>query len=147
MDELDQIRAFLALGPNLGTAGQPTPEQFPAIQRAGYEVVINLAMPTSPGAFPEEAQLVQALGMTYIALPVNWDNPTPEDVQAFFAAMAAHRDRKIFVHCALNMRVSAFVYLYRTQCLGVDPSLAKQDLHRIWVPEPHWQALIIHHEK
>ena len=40
------------------------------------------------------------------------------------------------------MRVSAFVYLYRVLRQGVDESTARNDLHRIWQPNPTWQAFI-----
>src|SRR5262249_18539955 len=51
-DALADIRNFLALDADLGTAGQPTEEQYPAIAAAGYRTVVNLALPTSPGALP-----------------------------------------------------------------------------------------------
>jgi hypothetical protein len=55
--------------------------------------------------------------------------------------MEKYRDRRIFVHCAANMRVSVFVYLYR--CLtGTPPTEAATALHAIWHPNPTWQALI-----
>ena len=44
---LSEIYSFLAVGDKLGTAGQPTEEQFRLIREAGFEAVINLALPTS----------------------------------------------------------------------------------------------------
>lgn len=139
---LDSIPNFLALSPTLGTAGQPTAEQFATLKEAGYAVIINLALPTSDNALPNEAELVTCLGLTHIQIPVVWESPTREDLQQFFAAMDSHRDRKVLVHCALNMRVSAFVYLYRVLREGVDPAVAQADLHRIWQPNPVWQQFI-----
>ncbi|HZG37779.1 MAG TPA: protein tyrosine phosphatase family protein [Nodosilinea sp.] len=140
--ELNAIRNYLALSPVLGTAGQPTPEQFAAVAQAGYTVVINLALSTSDHAIPHEAELVKSLGMTHFHIPVVWEAPTPADLEIFFKVMERNSDRKTFVHCALNMRVSAFVYLYRVLRQGVDPAVALADLHRIWHPNPTWQAFI-----
>ena len=42
--QLSDIYRFQAVTANLGTAGQPTAEQFDAVKDAGYEVVINLAL-------------------------------------------------------------------------------------------------------
>ena len=42
---LSQIRAFRTVGPRLGTAGQPTEAQLGAVRDAGFEAVVNLAMP------------------------------------------------------------------------------------------------------
>ena len=44
---LSEICSFRAIGERLGTAGQPAESQFHAVYEAGFEVVINLALPTS----------------------------------------------------------------------------------------------------
>jgi len=48
----------------------------------------------------------------------------------------------VFVHCAANMRVSAFMYLYRLIHERLSDEQAKSDLHRIWTPNDTWQAFI-----
>jgi protein tyrosine phosphatase (PTP) superfamily phosphohydrolase (DUF442 family) len=141
-DTLQAIRNYLALSPTLGTAGQPTAEQFKAVAEAGYTVVVNLALSTSDHAIPNEAELLKSLGITYFHIPVVWEAPTPADLAIFFKVMDRNREVKVLVHCALNMRVSAFVYLYRVLRLGVDPAVAIADLHRIWHPNPTWQTFI-----
>ncbi|MBD1873139.1 protein tyrosine phosphatase family protein [Nodosilinea sp. FACHB-131] len=141
-DALQAIRNYLVLSPTLGTAGQPTAEQFKAVAEAGYTVVVNLALSTSDNAIPNEAEVVKSLGMTYFHIPVVWEAPTPVDLAIFFKVMERNRDVKVLVHCALNMRVSAFVYLYRVLRLGIDPAVAIADLHRIWQPNPTWQTFI-----
>ena len=140
--ELTDIRNYLAISPTLATAGQPTAKQFEALAQAGYTVIINLALSTSDNAIPNEAELVKSLGMTHFHIPVVWEAPTPTDLEIFFKVMERNRDYKTLVHCALNMRVSAFVYLYRVLRLGVEESVARADLHRIWQPNPTWQAFI-----
>lgn len=139
---LDQIYNFLPISPTLGTAGQPTAEQFDAVRDAGYGVVINLAMPDSPKALPGEAELVTERGMAYIPIPVEWEAPTSADLDRFFAAMNEHREKKRFVHCIANMRVSAFVFLYRVLEEGVPAAEARQSLHQIWEPNPVWQGFV-----
>jgi protein tyrosine phosphatase (PTP) superfamily phosphohydrolase (DUF442 family) len=81
------IPNFLQLSESVATAGQPTEAQIAAIQAAGYSVVINLALPSSTDALPNEQALVEAQGMTYIHIPVVWEEPTLVDVQQFFSAM------------------------------------------------------------
>lgn len=139
---VEEIYNFLQLSETIGTAGQPTVEQFAEIQAAGYQVVINLAMPTSREALPNEAELVTELGLKYIAIPVVWDQPLMSDVEQFFAIMQSHTGQKTFVHCIANMRVSAMMYLYRVICEGSHPEQAQLDLHRIWIPNTTWQGLI-----
>ena len=139
---LQSVRNFVALGDRVGTAGQPTAEQFKDVRDAGYEVVINLALPTSTNALPNEREVVTSLGMDYVHIPVNFDAPGVDDARRFFEAMDRNAGRKVFVHCAMNMRVSAFMYLYRTVRENVDPDDAADELHRLWVPNAVWQQFI-----
>ncbi len=131
---------FLRLSDRIGTAGQPQEDQFAAIGQVGYEVVVNLRPLTD--ALPEERSLVEKEGMTYVSLPVVWEAPTFADVEQFFAVMKANDGRRVFVHCARNMRVSAFLCLYCVIEEKFAPEQAAIDLHRIWTPNPTWQALM-----
>ncbi len=139
---LTEIQDFLQLSPALYTAGQPFEHQFTAIRAAGCSAVINLALVNSPDAFPEEGALVAGLGMEYIHIPVEWESPRPSDLESFFAAMQRLNGQKVFVHCARNMRVSAFVFLYRVMRLGENRAQAEADLWKIWQPNGIWQSFI-----
>ncbi len=141
-DKLDNIYHYLKLSEAIATSGQPTEEQFPAIKEAGYQVVVNLALPTSANAIPQEGEIVENLGMQYIHIPVVWENPTLENFQDFTNAMEANVDRRVFVHCAANMRVSAFMYLYNRIFKHLSEEQAKKSLHQIWTPNPTWQEFI-----
>lgn len=139
---MEDIYNFLQISDSIATSGQPTKEQFPEIKKLGYQVVVNLALPTSPNALPGEKEIVEDLGMEYIHIPVVWENPTIEDLDRFFFAMSENKGKKTFVHCAANMRVSAFMYLYRRLRDRVNEEEAKQDLDRIWQPNETWQQFI-----
>jgi len=141
---LDAIRDFLQLSPTLGTAGQPNAGQFHDIAAEGYQAVINLAISNSPDALANEADLVTGEGMEYIHIPVIWDAPTRENLEHFFAVMDAHKDQKVFVHCARNMRVSAFVFLYRVLRQGMPVETASEDMLQIWDPQENavWNAFV-----
>jgi uncharacterized protein (TIGR01244 family) len=140
--ELSNIRAFRAVSDKLGTAGQPTAKQFEAIRQAGFEAVINLALPTSDNALADEGSIVTKLGMAYVHIPVNFQAPRPEDFQAFSQVMQAFEGRPVFVHCAANMRVSAFVFLDRILHKGIPRAEAKKDLSAIWEPDEVWSRFI-----
>jgi protein tyrosine phosphatase (PTP) superfamily phosphohydrolase (DUF442 family) len=139
---INHILNFVEISPTLGTAGQPLREQFADITAAGYDAVINLAMPTSDNAIPDEAAVVSELGMAYIHIPVVWEAPQREDFEQFCAAMQRLGGRKVFVHCVLNMRVSAFVFLYRVLREGADAEVVKWDMLQIWEPEGVWETFI-----
>ena len=139
--DLESIRHYRRLGPRLATAGQPEPAQLAFLPPA-FDCVINLARPDSPHALADEAKLVRQQGLDYVHIPVDFKHPRPRDLTAFFDTMQAYAGRRVFVHCALNWRVSAFVFLHRVINEHCDPDLAYKDLHAIWQPDPVWQSFI-----
>jgi protein tyrosine phosphatase (PTP) superfamily phosphohydrolase (DUF442 family) len=140
--DLNEIQNFRAISDLLGTAGQPYPNQLALIKAAGYQAVINLALPESPDAFFEEPEMWSDLGVEYINIPVVWESPQRSDLDRFIAEMDRLQGEKVFVHCARNMRVSAFVFLYRVLRQGVPADEARPDLLAIWQPNETWQRLI-----
>jgi len=124
------------------TSGQPTEVQFHAIRDAGYEAVINLAPHDAENALPDEASLVTALGLDYIHIPVDFSRPTEKDFQQFVSAMSACSGARLWIHCAANMRVSAFMYRYRCDIEGMDRQQARNDLRRVWEPFGVWKKFV-----
>jgi protein tyrosine phosphatase (PTP) superfamily phosphohydrolase (DUF442 family) len=141
-NRLEDIYNFLKLSKSIATAGQPTATQFSAISESGYQIVVNLALLESLNALLDEQAIVEAQGMHYINIPVIWDNPTLENIKRFFSVMETNADKNVFVHCAANMRVSVFMYLYRLIHERSSNEDAKRDLHQIWVPNEIWQKFI-----
>ncbi len=141
---MDDILNFYPITERVGTAGQPTPAQFAQIAAAGYTAVINLAMPDSDNAIAQEGALVSSQGMDYIHLPVPFDAPGERHLRRFFGVMTALGDDKVFVHCALNMRVSVFMFKYLTLIEGVDEVQATSPLLGQWLPQmdPVWRRII-----
>lgn len=130
---LEDIQAYVEISDDLSTSGQIGYDQIDMLKDAGFEVVINLAVADVARNGLEGFMVTQA-GMSYIHIPVSWKNPSQRDLKLFFDVMEANKDRKIYVHCFANMRVSAFVYLYRTLHLDVSEEEAKEDLAKIWDP-------------
>lgn len=139
---LSGIFNYHEVSASLGTAGQPTAAQFALIREAGYDVVINLALPTSDNALADEGSLVAGLGMTYVHIPVDFSQPTAADFDAFAGVLDAFRSRRVFVHCAMNMRVSAFVFVYRVLRGEATRAEAWHDLKAIWEPDEVWARFI-----
>ena len=137
-----QIRDYYQISDRLATSGQPNPEQFKSIAESGYQIIINLAVSSSTNAIANEGVIVTDLGMVYLQIPVDWEDPKLEDVRLFFKAMQAFEDYKIWVHCAKNMRVSCFIYLWQKYVLQVADNEARYPMDRIWQPTGVWQRLI-----
>ncbi|MBW4593735.1 MAG: protein tyrosine phosphatase family protein [Brasilonema angustatum HA4187-MV1] len=141
-NKIEDIYNYIKISDLIATSGQPTTKEFSAIQQAGYQIVVNLALPESTNALPEEKQIVESQGMQYVHIPVVWEKPTIENVNDFFSVMEANTDKKVFVHCIANKRVSAFIYLYCRLHEYMSEEDAKKELHKIWVPNEIWQNFI-----
>ena len=141
-NQIESIYNFLQISNLIATSGQPTEKQFSAIKNSGYQVVINLALINSPGAISNEKQIVHSLGIEYIHIPVIWEKPEIADFSQFESLMKANSDKKVFVHCIANKRVSAFIYLFRYLDQEMSKQDAKEDLLKIWVPNDIWQQFI-----
>ena len=139
---LESIRNYVRLRPDIGTAGQPTREQFDAIAAAGFEVVINLALPDHPDSLDDEGSLVTRLGLSYFHLPVPFDAPAADHVRDFCRLLRCLRGRRLFVHCIMNYRVAAFMYHYLRLVEGCDESAARSPMLDRWQIEPQWQRIL-----
>ena len=139
---LDRIYNYLPIDESLVTSGQPSERQFEMIQAAGFQHVVNLAPHQAENSLPDEAGLLAGMGITYTHIPVDFKDPTDADYAEFVQTLNGLREQKVWVHCAANMRVSAFMYRYRTSELGVAEAQAQLDLHKIWEPYGVWRAFI-----
>jgi protein tyrosine phosphatase (PTP) superfamily phosphohydrolase (DUF442 family) len=140
-ENLNDIFNFLQIENVYATSGQPGESQFGLIKKAGYKTVVNLApISVLENSVVDEEQILKRLGLEYIHIPVDFMNPTEEDFQRFVASIENRKD--VWVHCAANMRVSAFTYRYRTQLLDEDDAMAKADLQKIWEPFGVWSEFI-----
>ncbi|HET8730942.1 MAG TPA: protein tyrosine phosphatase family protein [Moraxellaceae bacterium] len=126
----------------LCTSAQPSAEQLSALGETGVRHVINLALPTSDNAVADEGARLAGQGITYVNIPVVWESPASAQFLLFAQVLWAMRDEPVLVHCACNMRASAFVFLYRVVHEGVDLADAAVALHAVWRPEGVWRDFI-----
>jgi uncharacterized protein (TIGR01244 family) len=142
-DSLTDIYNYRPVTPDLAASGQPTQRQLASIAAAGYSVIINLALHDDPRySLPDEAGTVKSLGMAYVHIPVQFEAPTKDDLTEFLDAMDQHRSLRIWVHCAANMRVTAFLGLYWALRRGWEYDRAFELLHGVWKPNEVWAAFI-----
>ena len=80
--------------------------------------------------------------MDYVHIPVKFDAPNLADLKAFFDALEQHNGRRIWVHCAANIRVTAFLGLYRVliEKWAVEPAF--ELMNSVWKPNKVWSAFI-----
>jgi hypothetical protein len=79
-----------------------------------------------------------------VSIPVDFDAPTPADLDVFIAALDSRAGQKVHVHCAANYRVSAFVSLYARRAGWCSDAEADEIAREFWDPSEHpaWAAFL-----
>ena len=132
---MKNITNFFQITDSIATSGQPSKEQFALIKQAGYHSVINLAMPDSDHSIPDEGQLVTLQGMNYFHLPVPFDAPTKNHLTIFaqlVSSLEKSEHNKIWIHCVVNARVSAFMFQYLTQIKHCSTEESESPILKKW---------------
>ncbi len=105
------------------TGGLPTEAQLQSIKAEGFTAVINLLSKSENEnqkenkSFDEKKLVEDGLQLTYYSIPVEWQQPTMADYEAFEKVMreAEAGNGKVFVHCTTNHRATFFVKTYGYQ--------------------------------
>lgn len=139
---MKNILNYIKINELISTSGQPKIEEFDLINNEGFEVVINLALCNASNAIENEDKVVTNLGMSYFHIPVDFENPKPSDLKLFLNTMQALGANKVWVHCAKNYRVSAFMYVYHKYILKTPFEEIDLSIFNIWNPDKTWQELM-----
>jgi protein tyrosine phosphatase (PTP) superfamily phosphohydrolase (DUF442 family) len=130
------------ISPLLVTAGQPDRASLQRLKAEGYDAVINLAPGDSRDAIPDQAAILSAQGVDYVHIPMPWQAPEANHLDAMASAMQKLQGKKVLVHCQMNMRASAVTFLYRTIHAKEDPARAWEDVKPLWTPTNQWAQFI-----
>jgi len=127
---------------SLSSSGQPTAEQLQDAAEQGFERIVYLAFTDNDSAIEDEDRVVKQLGMDYIHIPIDFDQPTLADFDLFERSMGEKDAAKTLVHCQVNFRASTFSFLYRVLTEEVPMLEAKNDLDSVWAPNEIWYRFI-----
>ena len=139
---MNSILNYIKINENISTSGQPSVKQFVKIKDENFDVVINLALSSATNALENEDKVVSELGMTYIHLPVDFEEPKLSDLNLFLRIMNGIKDKKVFIHCAKNYRVTAFMYIYHKHVLNTPFENIDVSIFEEWSPSQNWQNLM-----
>jgi protein tyrosine phosphatase (PTP) superfamily phosphohydrolase (DUF442 family) len=140
--ELKDISNYREYSPLFSSSGQPTKKQLDVLHDKGFERIVYIAFTNSGNAFADEDQIVKKLGMDYVQIPVDWENPSRGDFYAFAGSMQTGPKKRTLLHCQVNYRASAFSFLYRVIYEGVPVADAKRDMNSVWKPNETWRRFI-----
>lgn len=139
---MNKILNYVKINELISTSGQLKIEELELIANEGFEVVINLAVPTTSNALENEDKIVSSLNMSYIHIPVDFGNPKISDLKLFLNILQALGANKVWIHCAKNYRVSAFMYVYHKYILHTPFEQIDLSIFDIWQPSLVWQELM-----
>lgn len=139
---MNDIINFIKINDNISTSGQPTKKQFENIAKAGFDVVLNLAVANSEGKIENEDDIVTTLGMNYIHIPVEFLAPTHKNLQDFIDILSSLSEKRVWVHCIMNYRVSAFMYVYHKYVLRTPFDNINLEVFEQWSPDEKWQKIM-----
>ena len=139
---MKNVLNYIKINELISTSGQPKIEEFDLIKDEGFEVVINLALCNASNAIENEDKVVTNLGMSYFHIPVDFENPKASDLKLFINVMQSLGANKVWVHCAKNYRVSAFMYVYHKYVLKTPFENIDLSIFNIWNPDKTWQELM-----
>lgn len=138
-----QAPNVVVISPRVVTSGQPTADALAHLAEQGFKAVIYLAPPTVPDAIPNESDIVRRQGLEFVNIPIAFGEPSEADFEQFVEAMNRFGDRKVLVHCQVNMRASTMTFLYRV-IAGHEPAeQAYESVARVWSPRGPWKRLLI----
>ena len=131
------IRNFLQVTPTFCTGGQPRPEHFAELKSRGIKAVLNLRTPGEHRA-DEEKAAVEAAGLKYFNIPVNYREPSNADVDTFLELTDEEANRPMFIHCTAAIRVGAFWLIRRVVRDGMTWDAALEESRKVGlVNAPH----------
>lgn len=147
-NSIRKLKNYVPISEKLHTCGQITGESLDVLKKEGVEAIISVNAEEF-GAIESLKRQAQGQGISFVNVPVSWENPTIESLENFFEAMDKYKEVELLVHCQLNWRASAFVYLYRTIRLKESKKEAAKALKKIWNPEKYeaWDAFFKRAEK
>ncbi|HIF91535.1 MAG TPA: hypothetical protein EYQ60_00170 [Myxococcales bacterium] len=140
--QMTSIYNELKINDRLSTSGVIPAECFAELAASGFEVVINLLPDSSEYAIKTESESLAELGIAYVYIPVDFAAPSHADFEAFSQAMDAASEKKTWVHCAANWRVTAFTSLYLQREGHMNTDEAEALIAKMWEPDAIWSTFI-----
>jgi len=109
---------YIKVDDNISTSGLLTKKDIKNIAKKGFDVVINLSV-DDDRSLEDESKIVSKNEMVYIHIPISWTNPQVDRMNLFFHILDAFikENKKVFIHCMKNYRVSVFIYRYKKDIL------------------------------
>ena len=105
---------FARLETTVACGGATTPEAVPELKKMGFASIINLRLPSEPGANVEgEAAAAKTAGINFFNIPFSGASPDPAVADRFLATITAKGNEPAYIHCAAGNRAGAMWMIKR----------------------------------
>src|SRR5436190_2356083 len=95
------VTNFAKLETTVACGGATTPEAVPELKKMGFKSIINLRLPTEPGANVDaEAEAAKAAGIKFFNIPFSGQSPDPKVADRFLDAIITPGNEPAYIHCA-----------------------------------------------
>jgi len=142
-DDFGGIDNYIRYSPYFSSSGQPGADDLEKLSEAGFQRIIYLAFSDNKSALEHEDRVAKSLGMDYLHVPVDFEQPAIDDFEDVAAVLNRDKTIRTLLHCQVNFRASTFSFLYRVIYDGVPMATAKADLDSIWQPDRVWYRFIV----
>jgi len=115
----------VVIGDGILGGGQPDENALREAADTGYRTIVNLRGPDEKGPFENEEELVQSLGMDYVALPISGGADLNEHNAKLLAEILAEPSAlPVMVHCGSGNRVGLLFAMKGFYVDGLDGPVA-----------------------
>ncbi|HMB81351.1 MAG TPA: sulfur transferase domain-containing protein [Vicinamibacterales bacterium] len=105
---------FAKLETTVACGGATTPEAVPELKKMGFASIINLRLPSEPGANVEgEAAAAKTAGINFYNIPFSGQSPDPKVADQFLATVTDKKNEPAYIHCAAGNRAGAMWMIKR----------------------------------
>jgi uncharacterized protein (TIGR01244 family) len=131
------ITNFSQVETTVACAGAITPSSVAGIKKMGFASIINLRLPTEPGAdIDGEAAAAKAAGINFVHLPFNGKAPDPAVAGQFIKTITEPGNQPAFIHCASGNRAAAMWLIKRVLIDKWDYDRASEEAAQLGLAEP-----------
>jgi protein tyrosine phosphatase (PTP) superfamily phosphohydrolase (DUF442 family) len=108
------VQNFARLETTIACGGATTPEAVPELKKMGFASIINLRLPSEPGANVEgEAAAAKTAGINFYNIPFSGQSPDPKVADQFLATVTDKQNEPAYIHCAAGNRAGAMWMIKR----------------------------------
>jgi uncharacterized protein (TIGR01244 family) len=138
------IETFHPVTATVASGSTPSREAIPVLRKAGFTTLVSFRLETEEGYDrPALEAAATAVGLRYISIPFNRENPDPAAAQRFLEVMAAPETGAAYVFCHSGQRVAALWAIKRVKQDGWPLDRAMAEAESLGLTRPELKKFVL----